>query len=89
MHHIVEDIVGPFWKKVCVLGISLHAHLGSSYVYGLAGDDIDVEFPEPVPIVGISRLACGYCFISFLEAMQTYSAEDGLIEEAIVAKLRA
>eukprot|EP00252_Welwitschia_mirabilis_P026993 TRINITY_DN9073_c0_g1_i2.p1 TRINITY_DN9073_c0_g1~~TRINITY_DN9073_c0_g1_i2.p1 ORF type:complete len:1166 (-),score=225.50 TRINITY_DN9073_c0_g1_i2:15-3476(-) len=69
--------------------ISGHAHPGSPYVYGLAGADIDVDFSEPVPVIGISRSARGYCFVSVLEAMQTYSAEDGLTEEAVVAKLRA
>ncbi|RWW20600.1 hypothetical protein GW17_00015289 [Ensete ventricosum] len=41
-----------------------------------------------MPIVGISRSAIGYCMISVLETMKTFSAEDGLTEEAIVTKLR-
>lgn len=87
---VVEEVQGPSLARTRKERfVSGHAHPGSPYVYGLAGDDIDVEFPEPVPVIGISRSACGYCFISVLEAMQTYSAEDGLTEEAIVAKLRA
>lgn len=87
---VVEEVQGPSLARTRKERfVSGHAHPGSPYVYGLAGDDLDVEFPEPVPVVGISRSACGYCFISVLEAMQTYSAEDGLTEEAIVAKLRA
>nr|CAD1844052.1 unnamed protein product [Ananas comosus var. bracteatus] len=65
-----------------------HAHPGSPYVFGLAGVDHDVEFPDPMPVVGISHSAKGYCMISVLETMKTYSAEDGLTEEAIVMKLR-
>lgn len=38
--------------------------------------------------VGVSRSAKGYCLISVLETMKTYSAEDGLTEEALVTKLR-
>lgn len=38
--------------------------------------------------LGISRSAKGYCMISVLETMKTFSAEDGLTEEAIVTKLR-
>uniref|UniRef100_A0A0D9W6X6 DNA mismatch repair proteins mutS family domain-containing protein n=1 Tax=Leersia perrieri TaxID=77586 RepID=A0A0D9W6X6_9ORYZ len=37
---------------------------------------------------GISRSAKGYCLISVLETMKTYSAEEGLTEEAVVTKLR-
>ncbi|PKA56534.1 DNA mismatch repair protein MSH1, mitochondrial [Apostasia shenzhenica] len=68
--------------------ISGHAHPGSPYVFGLAGVDDDVDFPEPMPVVGISRSAKGYCMVSVLETMKTYSEEDGLTEEAIVTKLR-
>lgn len=39
--------------------------------------------------LGVSRSAKGYCLISVLETMKTYSAEDGLTEEAVVTKLRA
>ncbi|KAH9307958.1 hypothetical protein KI387_035869, partial [Taxus chinensis] len=87
---VVEEVQGPSQARTRKERfISGHARPGSPYVYGLAGADIDVEFPEPVPVVGISRSARGYCFISVLETMQTFSAEDGLTEEAIVAKLRA
>ncbi|XP_020084562.1 DNA mismatch repair protein MSH1, mitochondrial isoform X3 [Ananas comosus] len=41
-----------------------------------------------MPVVGISHSAKGYCMISVLETMKTYSAEEGLTEEAIVTKLR-
>ncbi|XP_022873174.1 DNA mismatch repair protein MSH1, mitochondrial isoform X4 [Olea europaea var. sylvestris] len=37
---------------------------------------------------GISSSAKGYCMISVLETMKTYSAEDGLTEEALVTKIR-
>ncbi|KAJ7525479.1 hypothetical protein O6H91_17G053100 [Diphasiastrum complanatum] len=87
---IVEEVQGPSHarqrKDRFVAG---HAHPGSPYVYGLAGADLDLEFPEPVPVIGISRSIRGYCMISVLETMRTYSVEDGLTEEAVVAKLRA
>ncbi|KAH9307956.1 hypothetical protein KI387_035867, partial [Taxus chinensis] len=87
---VVEEVQGPSQARTRKERfISGHARPGSPYVYGLAGADIDVEFPEPVPVVGISRSARGYCFISVLETMQTFSAVDGLTEQAIVAKLRA
>ncbi|XP_072151032.1 DNA mismatch repair protein MSH1, mitochondrial isoform X2 [Setaria viridis] len=41
-----------------------------------------------MPVVGISHSAKGYCLISVLETMKTYSAEEGLTEEAVVTKLR-
>eukprot|EP00249_Psilotum_nudum_P012287 c23698_g1_i1 orf=55-3885(+) len=69
--------------------ISGHAHPESPYVYGLAGGDIDLDFPEPVPVLGVSRSARGYCLVSVIEMMRTFSVEDGLTEEAVVAKLRA
>ncbi|XP_043705942.1 DNA mismatch repair protein MSH1, mitochondrial isoform X1 [Telopea speciosissima] len=68
--------------------ISGHAHPGSPYVFGLAGANHDVDFPEPMHIVGVSRSAKGYCIILVLETMKTFSAEDGLTEEALVTKLR-
>ncbi|XP_060671527.1 DNA mismatch repair protein MSH1, mitochondrial-like isoform X2 [Ziziphus jujuba] len=67
--------------------ISGHAHPGSPY-FGLAGVDHDLDFPEPMPVVGISRSARGYCINLVLETMKTYSSEDGLTEEALVTKLR-
>ncbi|KAI7731490.1 hypothetical protein M8C21_020638, partial [Ambrosia artemisiifolia] len=30
-----------------------HAHPGSPYVFGLVEDDCDVDFPEPVPVIGM------------------------------------
>lgn len=39
-------------------------------------------------VAGISRSARGYCINFVLETMKTYSSEDGLTEEALVAKLR-
>lgn len=65
-----------------------HAHPGSPYVFGLVGVDHDLDFPEPMPIIGISRSARGYCITLVLETMKTYSSEDGLTEEALVTKLR-
>ncbi|KAI3776093.1 hypothetical protein L1987_45855 [Smallanthus sonchifolius] len=46
-----------------------HAHPGSPYVFGLIEDDRDLEFPEPMPVVGISRSAKGYCMVSVLETI--------------------
>ncbi|URE23462.1 GIY-YIG catalytic domain [Musa troglodytarum] len=86
---IVEEIQGPTQARTRKgRFISGHAHPGNPYVFGLAGVDHDVEFPDPMPVVGISRSAKGYCMISVLETMKTFSAEDGLTEEAIVMKLR-
>lgn len=34
------------------LYVSRHAHPGSPYVYGLVGVDHDLDFPEPMPVVG-------------------------------------
>ncbi|XP_064976878.1 DNA mismatch repair protein MSH1, mitochondrial-like isoform X2 [Musa acuminata AAA Group] len=86
---IVEEIQGPTQARTRKgRFISGHAHPGNPYVFGLAGVDHDVEFPDPMPVVGISRSAKGYCMISVLETMKTFSAEDGLTEEAIVTKLR-
>ncbi|KAK1313001.1 hypothetical protein QJS10_CPA06g00054 [Acorus calamus] len=86
---IVEEVQGPTQARSRKgRFISGHAHPGSPYVFGLAGVDHDVDFPEPMPVVGISRSAKGYCMVSVLETMKTYSDEDGLTEEAIVARLR-
>ncbi|XP_062184421.1 DNA mismatch repair protein MSH1, mitochondrial-like isoform X2 [Phragmites australis] len=86
---IVEEIQGPTQARARKgRFISGHAHPGSPYVFGLAEVDHDVEFPDPMPVVGISRSAKGYCVISVLETMKTYSAEEGLTEEAVVTKLR-
>ncbi|GFY81344.1 MUTL protein homolog 1 [Actinidia rufa] len=68
--------------------LARHAHPGSPYVFGLVGVDHDLDFPEPMPVVGISRSAKGYCIISVLETMKTYSTDDELTEEALVTKLR-
>ncbi|XP_062226120.1 DNA mismatch repair protein MSH1, mitochondrial-like isoform X2 [Phragmites australis] len=86
---IVEEIQGPTQARARKgRFISGHAHPGSPYVFGLAEVDHDVEFPDPMPVVGISHSAKGYCLISVLETMKTYSAEEGLTEEAVVTKLR-
>ncbi|XP_072987924.1 DNA mismatch repair protein MSH1, mitochondrial isoform X1 [Typha latifolia] len=86
---IVEEVQGPTQARSRKSRfISGHAHPGSPYVFGLAGVDHDVEFPDPMPVVGISHSAKGYCMISVLETMKTYLAEDGLTEEAIVTKIR-
>ncbi|CAL1384358.1 unnamed protein product [Linum trigynum] len=86
---IVEEVQGPVQARSRKdRFISGHAHPGSPYVFGLVGADHDLDFPEPMPVVGISHSARGYCMTSVLETMRTYSSEDGLTEEALVAKLR-
>ncbi|KAK3038666.1 hypothetical protein RJ639_028120 [Escallonia herrerae] len=86
---IVEEVQGPTQARARKSRfISGHAHPGSPYVFGLVLDDQDLDFPEPMPVVGVSRSAKGYCLISVLETMKTYLAEDGLTEEALVTKLR-
>ncbi|KAL3507486.1 hypothetical protein ACH5RR_032868, partial [Cinchona calisaya] len=86
---IVEEVQGPTHARGRKSRfISGHAHPGSPYVFGLVEDDRDLDFPEPMPVVGISRSAKGYCIVSVLETMKTYSVEDGLTEEALVTKLR-
>ncbi|XP_050374401.1 DNA mismatch repair protein MSH1, mitochondrial isoform X1 [Argentina anserina] len=86
---IVEEVQGPTQARSRKgRFISGHAHPGSPYVFGLVGVDHDLDFPEPMPVVGISRSARGYCINFVLETMKTYSSEDGLTEEALVAKLR-
>ncbi|XP_048234731.1 DNA mismatch repair protein MSH1, mitochondrial isoform X2 [Ricinus communis] len=86
---IVEEVQGPTQARSRKgRFISGHAHPGNPYVFGLAGVDHDLDFPEPMPVVGISRSASGYCIVSVLETMKTYSSEDGLTEEALVTKLR-
>ncbi|WRX19890.1 GIY-YIG endonuclease - like 3 [Theobroma cacao] len=86
---IVEEVQGPTQARSRKgRFISGHAHPGSPYVFGLVGVDHDLDFPEPMPVVGISRSARGYCITLVLETMKTYSSEDGLTEEALVTKLR-
>lgn len=86
---IVEEVQGPTQARSRKgRFISGHAHPGSPYVFGLVGVDHDLDFPEPMPVVGISRSARGYCINLVLETMKTYSSEDGLTEEALVTKLR-
>ncbi|KZV15266.1 ATP binding protein [Dorcoceras hygrometricum] len=86
---IVEEVQGPTHARSRKSRfISGHAHPGSPYVFGLVGDDHDLDFPDPMPVIGISRSAKGYCMVSVLETMKTYSAVDGLTEEALVTKLR-
>ncbi|CAM8924317.1 unnamed protein product [Rhodiola kirilowii] len=86
---IVEEVQGPVQARSRKgRFISGHAHPGSPYVYGLIAADHDLEFPEPMPVVGISRSAKGYSIVRVFETMKTYSAEDGLTEEALLTKLR-
>jgi hypothetical protein len=86
---IVEEVQGPTPARSRKgRFISGHAHTGSPYVYGLVGVDHDLDFPDPMPVVGISRSARGYCMISIFETMKAYSLDDGLTEEALVTKLR-
>ncbi|XP_058724306.1 DNA mismatch repair protein MSH1, mitochondrial [Vicia villosa] len=86
---IVEEAQGPTLartrKRRFIAG---HAHPGNPYVYGLVGVDHDIDFPEPMPVVGISYSARGYCINMVQETMKTYSSEDCLTEEAAVTKLR-
>ncbi|CAM6107433.1 unnamed protein product [Calypogeia fissa] len=87
---IVEEVKGPAnSKKRKERFVAGHAHPGSPYVYGLAEADFDVDFPDPVSIIGIARSASGYCLISVVELMRSITVEDQLTEEAVVAKLRA
>ncbi|KAB1209622.1 DNA mismatch repair protein MSH1, mitochondrial [Morella rubra] len=75
---IVEEVQGPTQARARKgRFISGHAHPGSPYVFGLVGVDHDLDFPEPMPVVGISRSARGYCINLALETMKTYSSEDG------------
>lgn len=37
-----------------------HAHPGSPYVYGLVGADHDIDFPEPMPVVGMDFFLPNY-----------------------------
>ncbi|KAJ0092232.1 hypothetical protein Patl1_25723 [Pistacia atlantica] len=86
---IVEEVQGPTQARSRKSRfISGHAHPGSPYVFGLVGIDHDLDFPEPMPVIGISRSARGYCIILVLETMKTYCSEDGLTEDALVTKLR-
>nr|ABA29739.1 DNA mismatch repair protein [Phaseolus vulgaris] len=86
---IIEEVQGPTQARSRKRRfISGHAHPGNPYVYGLAAVDHDLNFPEPMPVIGISHSARGYCINMVLETMKTYSYEDCLTEEAIVTKLR-
>ncbi len=69
--------------------IAGHAHPGSPYVYGLAAENIDLDFPDPIPVVGISHSNRGYCLVYVSETLHTFFVEDELTEEAVVAKMRA
>eukprot|EP00250_Pteridium_aquilinum_P000203 c10229_g2_i1 orf=1-1395(-) len=87
---VYEEIKGPSQgRQRKDRFISGHAHPGSPYVYGLAEANIDLDISEEVFVVGISKSARGYCLIFVSEMMRTYSVEDGLTEEAVVAKIRA
>ncbi|XP_057960090.1 DNA mismatch repair protein MSH1, mitochondrial isoform X2 [Malania oleifera] len=86
---IVEEVQGPTQARSRKgRFISGHAHPGSPYVFGLVGVDHDLDFPEPMPIVGVARSAKGYSITLVLETMKTFLAEDSLTEEALVTKLR-
>ncbi|KAJ8442713.1 hypothetical protein Cgig2_001806 [Carnegiea gigantea] len=86
---IVEEVQGPTQARSRKgRFISGHAHPGDPYVFGHVGVDRDLDFPEPMPVVGISRSAKGYSLISILETLKTFSVEDGLTEDALVTKLR-
>ncbi|KAG6395271.1 hypothetical protein SASPL_145913 [Salvia splendens] len=92
---IVEEVQGPTHARTRKSRfISGHAHPGSPYVFGLVEDNHDLDFPDPMPVVGKSELELGYlaqlrdivCFRCLRQ--WTYSVEDNLTEEALVAKLR-
>ncbi|GAB2222371.1 hypothetical protein Drorol1_Dr00013587 [Drosera rotundifolia] len=86
---IVEEVQGPAQARSRKgRFISGHAHPGSPYVFGHVGVDDDLDFPEPMPVIGLSRSARGYSIVLILETMKTFSTEDGLTEEALVTKLR-
>lgn len=86
---IVEEVQGPTQARARKgRFISGHAHPGNPYVFGLVGFDHDLDFPEPMPVIGISHSAKGYFIVLVLETMKTFSVEDGLTEEALVTKLR-
>lgn len=40
----------------CFVEYFRHAHPGSPYVFGLVGVDHDLDFPEPMPVVGKNTL---------------------------------
>lgn len=51
-----------FFNTVILTGCLFcsHAHPGSPYVFGLAGVDHDVEFPDPMPVIGILILPIAF-----------------------------
>ncbi|KAI8560748.1 hypothetical protein RHMOL_Rhmol04G0280500 [Rhododendron molle] len=54
---IVEEVQGPTQARSRKdRFISGHAHPGSPYVFGLVGADHDLDFPEPMPVVGMNKL---------------------------------
>ncbi|KAL2613189.1 hypothetical protein R1flu_024881 [Riccia fluitans] len=87
---IVEVAEGPGidrQKKTRIKGG--HATPGCPYVVGLAKANLDLDIPDPVPVIGIAKSASGYKLISVVEILRTVSVEDQLTEEALVSKLRA
>ena len=50
-----------FWHAylalTCNFQVFRHAHPGSPYVFGLVGVDHDLDFPEPMPVVGMNKLS--------------------------------
>ncbi|KAG6513716.1 hypothetical protein ZIOFF_024052 [Zingiber officinale] len=54
---IVEELQGPSQARSRKSRfVSGHAHPGSPYVFGLAGVDHDVEFPDPMPVIDVENL---------------------------------
>ncbi|CAM8886163.1 unnamed protein product [Rhodiola kirilowii] len=79
---IVEEVQGPVQARSRKgRFISGHAHPGSPYVYGLIAADHDLEFPEPMPVVGISRSAKGNPLtVLFSKVMKDlYGLEDEIM----------
>ncbi|KAH6554601.1 hypothetical protein KP509_1Z321900 [Ceratopteris richardii] len=86
---VYEELRGPFQgRQRKDRFVSGHAHPGVPYVYGLAEGNIDLDLTEEVFVTGISRSATGYRLVFVSEMMRTFSVEEGLTEEAAVAKLR-
>ncbi|KAJ0970374.1 hypothetical protein J5N97_023251 [Dioscorea zingiberensis] len=78
--------VGDFYEAIGFDACVLVEHAGLNPFGGLRSDSIP---RAGCPVVEYHDQQKGYCMISVLEMMKTFSAEDGLTEEAIVTKLLA
>ena len=53
-------------------------------------DSLEDVFPsEPVPVVGLARSSRGYTLLAVFQLVQLYRLEEGLTEEAALARLRS